>query len=72
MPKTISHVELDDPANDLRKAHAIIDLMIDSIPVGGDETESWRMAAIQDFVFRSLQKLDALIRETTSNTGKSS
>ena len=65
MGKEIRFFDIEDSANELRKALSILDLMIDILPADGDQSEGWRLAAASDFIYRSLKQLDQLIENSS-------
>lgn len=63
MINSISPLDLDEPANELHKAKAILDLMIDTQPAGETTPEGWRELAVYDFIHLALVELKRLQEE---------
>lgn len=57
---SISFADIDQQENDLKKARAILSLLIDALPSGADDENAWALAAAFDVVHRVAEKLNEI------------
>jgi len=57
---SISFTDIDQQENELKKARAILSLLIDTLPSDDDSEQAWALAAVFDVVHRVASKLNEL------------
>ena len=57
---SISFTDIDQQENELKKARAILSLLIDALPSGDDSEQAWALSAAFDVVHRVASKLNEL------------
>lgn len=60
---SISFADIDHQENELKKARAILGLLIDALPSGDDGEQAWALSAAFDVVHRVVTNLNELSRE---------
>lgn len=60
---SISFVDIDQQENELKKARAILTLLIDALPSDDDSEQAWALSAVFDVVHRVTSRLNELSRE---------
>ncbi|RJT26058.1 hypothetical protein [Buttiauxella izardii] len=57
---SISFTDIDQQENELKKARAILSLLIDALPSDDDSEQAWALSAVFDVVHRVASQLNAL------------